>query len=167
MKHLTKVIGITSAVCIVFLSTSLTAPAMAGDEQKNNARPSRIVGLWDVQVEVANCAGGPVVFRFPAMHQYNAGGTGQVAPGTNPAALSAHMMVWTHLGGNDYLARFKMFRFDAGVLVGWTEVTNEVSINEDATEYSGTGMAESYDKEGNFQMASCPSFTGTRITAEP
>jgi hypothetical protein len=168
MKRLNKVIGIASAVWIVLLFTSLTASAQVGAEPRTSARPNRIVGLWDVQVAVANCAGGPTFATFPALHKYEFGGTGQVVPGSNPALLSAHMMVWTHLGGNDYLARFKMFRFNAtGDPLGWTVVTNEVSINENATEYTGSGMAEVFDNDGNFLMASCPSFTGTRFTAAP
>lgn len=167
MKHLNKVTGIASAVWIVLLFTSLTASAQVGAEPRTSARPDRIVGLWDVQVAVANCAGGPTFATFPALHKYELGGTGQVVPGTSPAALSAHMMVWTHLGDNDYLARFKMYRFDAaGNRIGWIVATNEVSIDAKTNEYTGSGVAEVFDNDGNFLMASCPSFTGTRFAAE-
>ncbi len=168
MKHLNKVTGIAIVVLIGTLFMSLSASAQVGSEPKTRARGDRIVGLWDVQVSVANCAGGPTFATFPGLHKYELGGTGQIVPGTNPSALSAHMMVWTHLGGNDYLSRIKMYRFDAsGNRVGWTVMTNEVSINEDANEYTGTGVAEFFDNAGNFLSASCPSFTGTRFTAEP
>ncbi len=168
MKHLYKVIASARAVWIVLLLILLTASAQVSAASSTNAKSNRIVGLWDVEVAVANCAGGPAFASFPAMHKYELGGTGQIVPASNPALLSAHMMVWTHLGGNDYLGRFKMFRYDAaGNTIGWTVVTNEVSIDEDATEYSGSGMAEVFDKDGNLLMASCPSFTGTRFSAEP
>jgi len=168
MKHQNKLSGIASAILIGTFFWSLAANAEVGSEPKNSARHDRIVGLWDVQVAIANCAGGPTLASFPALHKYETGGTGQVVPGSNPARLSAHMMVWTHLDGNDYLSRFKMFRFDAsGSRVGWAILTSEVSINEEANEYHGTGISEIYDNDGNFLSASCPSFTGTRFTAEP
>ena len=77
-------------------------------------------------------------------------------------------MVWTNLGGNRYLARIKMFRYDAtGATVGWNEITNEVEISRDGTQYWGSGVAEFFDNDGNFLMASCPSFSGTRFDVEP
>ncbi len=167
MKHLKNAIGIASAALTVMLLTSFAASAEVSADSRTNARPNRIVGLWDVQVSVASCAGGPAFATFPALHQYALGGTGQIVPSTDPSLLSDHLMVWKHLGGNNYLSRFKMYRFDAnGIMIGWTEVTNEVSINNNATQYSGSGMAEVYDSNGNFLMASCPYFTGTRFTAE-
>ena len=168
MKHLYKAIGTTKIVGIVLFLTILTASAQVSAAANTNARPDRIVGLWDVQVAVASCAGGPTFVTFSALHKFELGGTGQIVPDGNPALTSAHMMVWTHLEGNNYLSRFKMFRYDAnGSTLGWTVLTSEVSINEDATEYAGSGMAEVFDNDGNFLMASCPSFTGTRFSAEP
>jgi len=168
MKLMKRFFGAAGVALIVLLFTSLGASAQVVSEPRNSARPDRIVGLWDVQVSVASCAGGPVFNTFPAMHKYEFGGTGQVVPAGNPTGLSAHMMVWTHLDGNNYLSRFKMYRYDAsGQTVGWTILTNEVSINEEATEYTGSGYAEFFDNNGNLLMASCPSFTGTRFSTEP
>jgi len=168
MKYLHKMIGTTSTVWIVLLLTLLATSSQVSASANTNARVDRIVGLWDVQVAIASCAGGPAFATFAAMHKFELGGTGQVVPASNPALLSAHMMVWKHLDGNNYLSRLKMFRYDAsGKTLGWTVLTNEVSINENATEYTGSGIAEVYDNDGNFLMASCPSFTGTRFSAEP
>lgn len=168
MKHIHRFLGVVSVALIVLSFTPLNASAQVGAEPRTSARPDRIVGLWDVQVSVASCAGGPAFATFPAMHKYEFGGTGQVVPAGNPGALSAHMMVWTHLGGDNYLARFKMYRYDAsGQTVGWNIVTNEVSINADATVYAGSGYAEVFDNNGNFLMATCPSFTGTRFSTAP
>jgi hypothetical protein len=166
MKYLKKITRVASVVWIALLFMSLTASAHAGSN--NNGKADRIVGLWDVQVNVASCAGGSTLASFPAIHKYELGGTGQVTPGTNPAGLSAHMMSWTHLGGNDYLARFKAYRFDgAGNRIGWIVATNEVSINKSATAYTGSGIVEMFNNNGELQGASCPSFTGTRFSAEP
>ena len=167
MKRLNRVILITAAVLIGSLDTYATAFAQIGPTPQTNARNSRIVGLWDVQVTVTNCATGAPLTTFPAMHKYEFGGTGQVVPAGNPSALSAHMMIWSHASGNDYLMSFKMFRYDGdGHTIGWNVVTNEISINEAADEYAGSGVAEFFDLNGNLLGASCPTFAGTRFTGE-
>ncbi|MDX1554638.1 MAG: hypothetical protein R3212_01290 [Xanthomonadales bacterium] len=138
--------------------------AQIGPDPKTNARHSRIVGLWDVDVVIANCATGVPVGAFKALHKYELGGTGQVVPGTNPAGLSEHSMIWSHVRDNDYRMAIKFFRFDAnGVNVGWNVIRNEISISPDGNEYVGGGVAEVYDINGNFLFASCPSFIGTRF----
>ena len=166
MKRLNKVLGIAAAVLIVTFITQVTAYAQIGPDPQTNARHNRIVGLWDVEVTVTNCAG-VTVTEFLAMHKYEFGGTGQVVPAGNPTALSAHMMIWNHVSDNNYQMSAKMFRFDgAGNAIGWIVLTNEISINVAADEYSGSGIAEVFDADGNFLFASCPSFVGTRFTGE-
>jgi hypothetical protein len=135
--------------------------------QSVNARHNRIVGLWDVQVTVFNCSTGVPLSNFRAVHKYELGGTGQVVPATNPAVLSAHMSIWSYVQQNDYRLAFKMFRFDpAGNSIGWIIVKNNVAINEDATEYAGSGQAEIFDSNGNSVGTTCPTFTGTRFSIE-
>lgn len=168
MKRLNKVIGITVALLIGTIVAQATAYAQIGPDPQTNARHSRIVGLWDVQVTNSNCATGAPLSTFSAMHKYELGGTGQVVPAGSPTALSAHMMIWNHVSGNDYQVSLKMFRFDgAGNAIGWIVLTNEVSINEAADEYAGSGVAQVFDAAGNLVGGSCPSFVGTRFTGEP
>jgi len=168
MKRLNKVIGIAAALSIGILVTQATALAQVGPDPRTSARHSRIVGLWDVDVTVASCANGAPVASFKALHKYELGGTGQVVPATNPASLSAHVLIWSHVADNDYLMAMKMFRFDgAGNAIGWIVLTNEVSINEAADEYAGSGIAEIFDAAGNLVGASCPTLAGTRFTGEP
>lgn len=165
MKRLNRIIGIAATLSIGILVTFGTVYAQISPDPQTNARHSRIVGLWDVEVTVANCATGAPMASFLALHQYHLGGTGQVVPATNPAALSAHMLIWDHIGGNDYRMSMKLFRFDAaGNNIGWVVLNNEISINEDADEYSGSGVAQFFDAAGNLLFGSCPSFAGTRFT---
>jgi hypothetical protein len=132
--------------------------------QSVNARDNRIVGLWDVHVTISNCSTGAPLTNYRGLHKYELGGTGQVVPATNPAALSAHMSIWSYVRENEYQLVFKMFRFDsAGNNIGWIIVRNNVAINEDATEYAGSGKAEIFDSNGNIVGTSCPVFTGTRF----
>lgn len=141
--------------------------ADADKDLKSMARHSRIVGLYDVDVVVANCATGATVASFRALHKYELGGTGQVVPATNPVGLSEHSMIWSHVQGNDYRIAVKTFRFDAaGNSIGWIVIRNDVSISEDAYSYSGYGTAEVYNSAGVLLATSCPSFTGIRFTGE-
>lgn len=168
MKRLNRIIGIAAVLSIGGLVTYGTAYAQVGPDPQTNARHSRIVGLWDVQVTVANCATGATVASFPALHKYELGGTGQVVPGTNPAGLSAHMMIWNHVGDNDYQMAIKMYRFDpSGNRIGWSLLNNEISIDEDAEEYFGSGIAQTFNEAGELIGGGCPSFVGTRFTGEP
>lgn len=128
------------------------------------ARRNRIVGVWDVQVTVLDCSTGDTLASFSGLHKYELGRTGQVVPATNPAGLSAHMVIWKHVSGNEYQMAFKMFRFDtAGNNIGWAIVRNNVAINEDATQYTGSGQAEIFDLNGNSLGTSCPTFSGSRF----
>ena len=53
-----------------------------------------------------------------------------------------------------------------GNYIGWTVVTSEVSLSDDANEYTGSGVAQFFDPAGNPVGGSCPTFTGTRFTGE-
>lgn len=150
----------------LFLAQSVVY-AQTGSDPKTNALHSRIVGIFDVDVVVTDCATGTTLASFRALHKYELGGTGQVVPATSPVGLSEHSMIWSHIRGNDYRIAVKAFRFDpAGNNIGWIVITNEISISGDANSYSGYGVAEVYNSAGVLMFASCPSFTGTRFTGE-
>jgi hypothetical protein len=138
--------------------------AMMLSAQSPAAGPTSIVGVWDVQVTQLNCSTGDPIASYRALHKYELGGTAQAVPSTNPAALSAHVGVWTNVGKDKYQLTIKMFRFDpAGNNIGWVVVRNNIAISKDATLYAGSGQATFYDLNGNPVGASCPTFTGTRF----
>ncbi|MGZ4965094.1 MAG: hypothetical protein ACXWC8_21270 [Limisphaerales bacterium] len=150
-----------TALLLLTLVVVMQSPAPA---QSVNARENRIVGVWDVQVTVRNCSNGGALTSFRGLHKYELGGTGQVVPATNPAALSPHVSVWKSVEKDVYQMSFKMFRFDAaGNNIGWIVVRNDVAITEDGNGYAGLGRAETFDSNGNFVGASCPTFIGTRF----
>jgi hypothetical protein len=162
MKHLNKTLFAALLVGTLLLATSFT---QAASVPSTNARQNSIVGIFDVEVSVNSCANGSPLFGFLAMHKFELGGTGQVVPATNPAALSAHMLIWEHLGGNNYRWAIKFFRFENGAPVGWNIIESYISLSEDGSLYGGSGVASLYDMNGNLQpMVLCPSFAGTRFT---
>lgn len=135
--------------------------------QSEEARPNRIVGLWDVQITNFICTTGVPLASFRGLHKYELGGTAQVVPATNPALLSAHMGIWRHVNGNDYQLTFKVFRFDpTGNNVGWNVVKFNVAMSEDGTAEAGSGQSEVFDSNGNSLATTCPAFTGTRFVGE-
>ncbi|KAA9134046.1 hypothetical protein F3N42_00400 [Marinihelvus fidelis] len=157
--------GFAGAALLVMLFAPTFASAEIGSDPKNNGRANRIVGIWDVDVAVGPCGGmaGP---PFQALHMYAQGGTGQVVPSSNPAANSAHLMVWEHLGGNHYRAAMKFYRYDlaTGAAIGYNIITNDVTISDDGNEYAGSGVAEFYAMDDTFQGQVCPQFAGTRFS---
>lgn len=157
MKRLNRLIGIATVLTMGALANIGTASAQPGSgAQANaqssnaltNAKASRIVGVWDVTVELLTCNNNPTMLTtFPAMHRFELGGTGQVVPGNAPT-IPVHMMVWEYLGDNTYSSVFKFYVFQNATLVGTTVLTNEVWVSEDGMEYGGTGVAEFYDSNG-------------------
>jgi hypothetical protein len=133
--------------------------------QSDNSRDSRIVGVWDVQVTLRNCTTqAPLPSGFRGLHKYELGGTVQVVPSTNPAALSQHVGVWTPVAKDLYQMTFKMFTFGpTGNNTGWTVVHNDVALTEDGAVYVGSGKAETFDLNGIKIGEICPAFIGTRL----
>lgn len=146
------------------LSLLVGVQANSAWAQSVNSLHDRIVGLWDVQVTNHNCDTGAPLASIRALHKYEVGGTAQVVPNTNPAAQSANLGIWTHVQGNDYKLAFKRFGFDqAGNNISWSIFRFNVSINDDATLYAGSGRAETFDTNGKLILTACPTFTGTRF----
>jgi len=139
--------------------------AEAGSNPLANAKGSRIVGVYDVSIDVHNCVSGAYLFSMVAMHKFELGGTGQLLPSGNSAVVPVHMMVWEYLGDDTWRSATQFFRYDAGGVIGTGRIVNEVWLSEDGTEYGGSGYSENYDLAGNLVgVGACPSFTGTRFT---
>jgi hypothetical protein len=166
-KSLKRIFGITVTFLMALIIMHGAVHAQDSDP-KTNARHDRIVGVWNIQNSLLTCDTGAQIGGFSALHKYELGGTGQVVPATNPAALSAHMMVWKWVQDNDYQFAVKLFRFNTvtGSATAFTVIRANVTLNDDATEYTGSGRAETFDLNGNplpVPPVICPSFTGTRF----
>ena len=157
------------AVFSALTLASVTAQAQVGPDPNSNARPNRIVGVWNVQVSTFDCTSGAPRGGFAAMHSYARGGTGQVVPAGNPTGLSAHMMVWSYVGKDEYAAAIKFFRYDAaGAPIGYTVINNLIALNETADAFEGEGQADFYNMAGEPVPPGslCPEIVGTRFTGE-
>ena len=168
MKKLNPSSFLVGALILGLMSAQVTAVAQPASNPLANARSSQIVGVWNVTVDLYTCDNGAYITSFPAMHKFELGGTGQVVPAGNSPVSPVHLMVWEYLGDNTYSSVFQFFRYDAGVVIGTTRLTNVVWVSEDGTEYGGSGISELYDLDGNrVGVAGCPSVSGTRFGAEP
>ena len=149
-------------VVLFFVVAILSQVSISAQDASTNARQNRIVGVWDVQVTTRNCTTGAPLITFRALHKYELGGTGQVLPALNPALFQTQLSVWSYVQANDYQQATKSFRFDAaGNNTGWGIVRNNVSINDDATEYVGSGRTEFFDSNGNILFSNCHTIVGT------
>lgn len=147
------------ALLVVILGVQTLASA-----QSVNAQENRIVGVWNAEITILNCATGATMLSFRGLQKFELGGTAQVVPATNPTALSAHVGIWSYVQDRYYKLSFKMFRFDAaGNNIGWQIARFDLMLNEDATQYAGSGKAEVFDSSGNIVATSCPVLTGVRF----
>lgn len=167
MKRSTCVLGFTATFLLVAFVTSGAAYAVDESATRSLFNPNKIIGLWDVEVVLTNCNTGEPTGSFQAMHQFHLGGTGQVVPAGNPSALSAHLVVWSHIRRNNFQQTLKFYRFDAtGAVVGFNVIRNQITLNQAGDEFVGSGVADFYTVAGDFMFSVCPSIIGTRFTGQ-
>lgn len=150
--------GVALAISLV----TMFATQKALSEQGGGGR---LDGTWDVQLTVRNCQTGAAIRTFPELTTFMFGGTMIDSTSGRPQAVKTPGQgVWSHVSGNTYHFRFKHFNFDpAGNFVGWTIVTQEATLNSDATEYTSVGTAEVYNPNGVLIFTGCSTTTATRL----
>ena len=75
--------------------------------------PDPIVSVWNVSVDITNCATGATIASREAMALFAAYGTRHETNATNPALRCPTFGNWRHLENNEYQFAFRFFRFDA------------------------------------------------------
>ena len=165
MKYPNKKTKLAGALLTGVVSLLAASAVVAGSHPLTKGAGARIVGVWDVTVTVFHCETDTQLFSFPALHKFELGGTGQVEPAGSTPANPLHLMVWEYLGKGQYSASIKFFRYDETGVVGTTVISNAIELNKSGTEYSGSGIVEFFDLNGNkVGVAGCPSISGTRFT---
>ena len=165
MKDLNKKSQLAGILLTGVVSLMAASAVFADSHPLVKAGGARIVGVWNVSVTLFDCVSGAQGPTFPAMHKYELGGTGQYEPAGNSPANPLHLMVWEYLGKDQYSASVRFFRYDESGVIGTTVISNVVWLDKSGTQYSGSGIAELYDLNGNkVGVAGCPSLSGTRFT---
>lgn len=174
MTRALKNTGITMGILLIAL---LAAPCGFADERvpqgadriekQEDARPAHargLVGSWDVEVTIRQCASGAAIRTFHSLGTYMTGGTMiDSTSGTAQALKTPGQGEWRHLGGPAYEFAFKSFTFDAsGNFTGWTKIVHVATMDPSGESYSSEGSLEVYAPDGNLVFTGCASTTATR-----
>ena len=127
---------------------------------------SRIVGLWQVSVTLAPCAGGPSR-SFIAYSTYHAGGTMSDTNAAPPTTRGPGQGVWQYQGQGQYRSRFQFFRYQPdGTFSGVTDVQTEITLSADGLESSSDVHARNLDPDGSVQAELCGIGVAQRVSIE-
>jgi len=155
----TKPLLTAAAAGLLFASSPMRADA---------GKP--LAGLWNVRVELTNCATGePLPFpgaTFDALALFERDGTMHDTNATSPPARSSGFGVWRQVSDRVYRFAFKFFQFDsAGATpTGSTIVRHRLRLAENGARYSSKGTAEFYDVSGiRILPDGCSESTATRF----
>ena len=149
--------GMSLVVSLLFFGSVLASGQGEG---------GRIVGTWDAQITIRDCASGATIRTFPSIGTFMSGGTFlDSTAGIPQAQKTPGHGVWRHLSGDTYRFSFKSFSFDAATnnFTGWTKITHEATLNSKATEYSSEGIAEVFAPNGVLVFTGCSTTTATRF----
>jgi hypothetical protein len=145
---------------VIALGLSCLGPAPAVADEGN----SRLMGTWDVQLTIRNCATGAVIRELKELATFDSAGTTVSATsGVAPAAKTSGHGTWRHLSGQTYSYRFKFFTFDNGLLTGWTIVHQEARVDVTGNEYTSEGGVEVYNALGTLTFSGCSTTVSTRF----
>jgi hypothetical protein len=174
MTRTLKTGGITTGVLLIAM---LAAPCGFADgkapqeadriEALEDARPAHargLVGSWEVEVTIRQCASGAAIRSFHSLGTYMTGGTMiDSTSGTAQELKTPGQGEWRHLGGPAYELAFKSFTFDpAGNFTGWTKIVHVATMDPSGESYSSEGSLEVYAPNGTLVFTGCASTTATR-----
>ena len=84
-----------------------------------------------------------------------------------PTLRTSERGVWKHLKGNIYLFRFKAYLYNAAaVAIGYQVVTHELELDNDALNWSSTGVNQTFDMNGVQTGSGCSTAVGSRMTLD-
>lgn len=141
--------------------------AQNGSPNTTGALPTpanRIVGLWQVQVNVGPCANPNIRESFLALSNYHAGGTLSDTNMNPPTTRGPGFGIWEHQGHGLYKTRFQFARYlPDGSFDGLLDVQPTVILNAAGTSYSADVFAQVLDDEGNVLLDVCGTANGERV----
>jgi hypothetical protein len=96
---------------------------------------------------------------------FMAGGTlTESTSGTAPALRTPGEGVWRHTTDNNYVFRFKHFRFNTqNILTGWNIIQAEASLDAAGDAYTSSATVEVYDADGVLIATACAESVSTRF----
>lgn len=153
---------------LVLLALLAAAPASQGREHPGQtglfpSAANRIVGVWNSDVSLRPCGGGPVIASFKALATFHAGGTLSDANNTPSALRTAGHGIWRYVQGNQYKTRFQIFRFlPSGAYDGYADVDTILNLSGNTT--TTTVVATNFNPDGTERGTLCGTANGTRLS---
>lgn len=125
----------------------------------------RLTGTFDTVVTIRVCATGAPITSFQSVGSFNQGGTfSGITSGMPPTARTSERGVWSHVKGNTYRFRFKAYLYNpAAVAIGYQLVTHDLELDNDALNWSSTGISETFDMAGVQTASGCSTAVGSRM----
>ena len=124
---------------------------------------NRIVGLWQVNVAIEPCKGGPPL-SFIAYNTYHAGGTLSDTNAAPPATRGPGQGIWEYMRRGQYKSRFQFYRYlPTGAFDGISDIRTNIVLDARATRYSSTVYARVLNPDGSLRVELCGSAQAERI----
>ena len=123
-RNLTKALSMAGGLAVLVtmgtLNPALAQRGASGPSIPSPVQPS-LEGTWDNQVSIIDCQTGNPITTFRSLIVFMVGGTlTETTSGTAPALRTPGEGVWRHTTKNNYVFRFKHFRFNTqNILTGW------------------------------------------------
>lgn len=125
---------------------------------------NRIVGLWAVDATIRPCSGGPALFTFTALFNYQAGGTLTESAAFDPTTRGPGMGIWEYQDHGRYKVRFFSQRYlPDGSFDGLSEAKVNLILDPTATAFTHTAIARVYNADGSLRVELCASASGKRV----
>jgi len=170
-----KNVGLGAKQILKVVALGVLLLVQSGAEARGDARavasdhawfPDPIAGVWNVSVDIANCAMGDTIASGEAMALFGADGTCHETNAANSALRSSAFGNWRRLAkrNNEYQFAFRFFRFDSsGVNIGSQVIRHDVVLSVDGMSHFSEGPAEIFDPFGNLIVIGCSRATATRF----
>jgi len=150
---------------ILALAATQKSASAQGESGELSSGNGKIVGVWDVRVTRRDCQTGAALgVNSPVMNMFNRGGTLLETSASSPTRRGLGLGTWQYVGGQNYSAVFRFFRFNAdGSFAGTRRVARTIELGRDANEFTATASDEIFDANGNFVQTGCATETATRL----
>lgn len=155
------------ALALTVLAGNVTAQQLSPGRTGVFPVPAnRIVGLWQVNVTIGACLGGPTQ-SFMALNNFHAGGTLSDFNVRDPSTRSPGMGIWEYQGKGQYKTRFQFYRFlPDGSFDGLQDIRTNTTLNAAGTGYSTTVSARVLNPDGSLRVELCGSANGERVAID-
>ena len=159
----------TFAVVASLLMLAVAVQSFVTDAAARSNDRNSLVGTWRLQISPRNCQTGEPLPQFQGLVSFAQGGTLTDLLNSQtfqPGQRSPGLGVWGHTHRNNYRSVSDAFIFfdsspTPGLKRGTQRLTWDIEVHGDDLTIESTGQF--LDASGNLVVATCASFTGTRM----